>query len=506
MGGLHYQMRANSLRSKGLPVYEFGNRALREGCFGEDVLQLQNWLAEESYYNPVDGGYTGYFGSVTKEALQAWQRDAEIEVTGVFDGPSRWAYLRSVEKRAREKQSMNSNQLVVGVEPSTEAAVPQSSMLQASIKDAPGSSFIIIGLTLTVLAAVGIIKRTFTSRRRPMTKDPMVSGSGYVPGNPAPPLPAPTALHARPEPKTNIKNRKSVPPSQTGNPKKLKRLSEDELQRYIAPMKGSSSGRSPVQRPAPRPLVLGEGNKNVNLPEDAVVSRHGMYYGGKQVLDRVKQFLAEENGDVAPIGSAAQRLMQLGYDMRNSMNRSLKKEDAKRGTQKQNSTPPNAPAPRQDLPSQRSATASFEDIPDGSSSEEESYIVDPEGDSGNSSNGASTMPGMLSSQSTTLLAGTELEAAPERGIRPVQVQRGKPVRSPLGGANSRRDSAPKLMPVPVVKPGVGASSTNASQSLNGEENQKAIDPNATIVLNSKPVKLHKPARLASRQYDNSDDE
>lgn len=491
-------MRANSLRSQGLAVYEFGNRALREGCFGEDVLQLQNWLAEESYYNPVDGGYTGYFGSVTKEALQAWQRDAEIEVTGVFDGPTKWAYLKSVENRAKEQQSA-SKRLAVGIEPSTNTAVTPKATLQANLNKGPSdfSSLFAVGVALVVLAATGIVRRTITGNRRSATKLPMVQKLEHVPPESTPPP------QVKPSPNTS---RKTPAPQVVANPKKIqKRLSDDELQRYIAPMKGSTSGRSPVQRPAPRPLVLGEGSKGVNLPEDAVVSRHGMYYGGKQVLDRVKQFLAEENGDSAPIGSAAQRLMQLGYDMRNGMIRSQKKEEPKKinGLRSTPSNPPSQPAQQNLAPSR---SASFEDIPDESSRHDESNSVENMTD-----NGTGPLSDMRSSQSTTLLAGTELETAPERGIRPVQVQRGKSVRSPLGGAsaNGRRNTNPPpkqiKQPVPVVKPN-DASSTDTDQLWNGVEGKDPLDPNATVVLSSKPVKLHKPARLASQQYDNSDDE
>jgi len=231
-----------------------------------------------------------------------------------------------------------------------------------------------------------------------------------------------------------------------------------------------------------------------------------MYYGGKQVLDRVKQFLAEENGDSAPIGSAAQRLMQLGYDMRNGMIRSQKKEDPKKinGIKPTPSNPPQHS--QQNLAPPRSA--SFEDIPDESSGDDESNSVESMTDTG-----AGPLPDMHSSQSTTLLAGTELEIemAPERGIRPVQVQRGKSVRSPLGGASANGGRNPNppskqiKQPVPVVKPN-DASSTDANQLWNGTEGKDPLDPNATVVLSSKPVKLHKPARLASQQYyDNSDD-
>lgn len=60
---------------------------------GDDVAALQEFMGEQGYLNCVDG-VTGYFGSVTKEAVQNWQRDQGLPVTGVFDSECKWAYLR----------------------------------------------------------------------------------------------------------------------------------------------------------------------------------------------------------------------------------------------------------------------------------------------------------------------------------------------------------------------------------------------------------------------------
>jgi peptidoglycan hydrolase-like protein with peptidoglycan-binding domain len=39
-------------------------------------------------------GYSGYFGSVTREALSDWQRDSGISVTGTFNSASKLEYLK----------------------------------------------------------------------------------------------------------------------------------------------------------------------------------------------------------------------------------------------------------------------------------------------------------------------------------------------------------------------------------------------------------------------------
>jgi peptidoglycan hydrolase-like protein with peptidoglycan-binding domain len=81
------------LRLKGFPVYEFGERVMQEGSFGDDVMQLQAYLSEQGYFSSEDG-LSGYFGSVTGDALQAWQGDHGLRVTGVFDADSKWTYLK----------------------------------------------------------------------------------------------------------------------------------------------------------------------------------------------------------------------------------------------------------------------------------------------------------------------------------------------------------------------------------------------------------------------------
>lgn len=57
------------------------------------MVALQQFLGEQGYINTRDG-LTGYFGSVTREAVQNWQRDQGLAVTGAFDAECKWAYLK----------------------------------------------------------------------------------------------------------------------------------------------------------------------------------------------------------------------------------------------------------------------------------------------------------------------------------------------------------------------------------------------------------------------------
>lgn len=53
----------------------------------------QAYLAEQGYFNAADG-LSGYFGAVTGEALQNWQRDQGLRANGVFGDAAKWAVLR----------------------------------------------------------------------------------------------------------------------------------------------------------------------------------------------------------------------------------------------------------------------------------------------------------------------------------------------------------------------------------------------------------------------------
>ena len=57
------------------------------------AARMQSYLSEQGYFHSADG-LSGYFGAVTGEALQNWQRDQGLRITGVFNDECKWAYLR----------------------------------------------------------------------------------------------------------------------------------------------------------------------------------------------------------------------------------------------------------------------------------------------------------------------------------------------------------------------------------------------------------------------------
>ena len=264
MGSYQYQARADALRSQGVEVHEFGARHLREGCFGEDVLALQNWLAEEAYYNPVDGGYTGYFGSVTKEALQAWQRDQGVDTSGAFDSASKRAYLQQAEARAAQVasgafletaqsqvqvQAQAQSAVVAGpapVAPSMAVATAQPQLTRAAAPASDGSAALLgasILLGAGVVAAFRSLRRRFraASARRAAAAAAADGGEQWEPEEYA-------SAAGQESPDT------AAAPTGQGK-SRLRRLSDDEVQRYLAPMKGEASSRSPVQvRPPAGPI------------------------------------------------------------------------------------------------------------------------------------------------------------------------------------------------------------------------------------------------------------
>ena len=61
---------------------------------GGDVLELQRFLHDQGYFprlRETPDGYTGYFGDLTKDALQAWQEDYHLIADGQFGQSCRQA-------------------------------------------------------------------------------------------------------------------------------------------------------------------------------------------------------------------------------------------------------------------------------------------------------------------------------------------------------------------------------------------------------------------------------
>ena len=64
---------------------------------GGDVLELQRFLHDQGYFprlRETPDGYTGYFGDLTKEALQAWQEDYHLNADGQFGQSCRQAFVQ----------------------------------------------------------------------------------------------------------------------------------------------------------------------------------------------------------------------------------------------------------------------------------------------------------------------------------------------------------------------------------------------------------------------------
>lgn len=330
MHDYQYQSRAKSLRSRGIDVHEFGSRVLCGGCFGEDVLELQSWLADESYYNPLDGGYNGYFGAVTKEALQAWQRDVGIEASGRFDTASKWAYLRAVETQSA---------VAVATATSSTSAAVVSSNSTGAVSGVFFLAAAVVAVAAGVLHVVKNYKKTTVAANEGEEYAYEYEYAQEQAGAQPTQLALAPGVHALPAKQTKEKK----------NAKSLRRMTDEELQSRIAPFKKNGSDASPsssssstgIRRPAPARAT--PRHRLVIAPEDAaggaVTSRHGTYYGGHQVIERVKQYLIDENSPVSAIsgggvGGVKNGVMeQIGYDMRAS--RTLKSEKQAQQQQQQ---------------------------------------------------------------------------------------------------------------------------------------------------------------------------
>jgi len=477
MNGYHYEAKADSLRSRGIDVKEFGSRTLREGCFGEDVLSLQNWLTEENLYTPTAGGHTGYFGPVTKEALQLWQRHHGLEATGTFDATTKWAYLRGLELRTEAAAPLATHSVAAP----TANARSDGAVTVAPLQQVMVIAAVITGVVLAKASAPRLITKALSlwHRKSGAAAMPTAAHDSDMDGADMALESAASAQHA------DQVIAEAVPP--TPGPRRtstLRRLSEDEIQRYIAPMKGPAANRTPLQRPAPRPLksyisrpertAAGEDAKSGAPP-----SKHGTYFGGRRVLEEVKQHLTKENGGAAGAGAQRMGLSSTGYDMRRGARGARAPQPAPQQAQQL--------APRIVSPLQVPTPAGFQDLPGMPPAEQAEQAEQAQ-------------------QAVALLLGTDLEDEPERPVRAVPVQ--KPAkRNPLGGVavaevearvpvQTATAGAPR--PVAVVKPNRGG---NVEAGPASASPPAPVDPSATVVMSNKPIKLHKPARLAGRSID-----
>ncbi|PWA08396.1 endopeptidase SpoIID/LytB [Pueribacillus theae] len=89
-----------------------GDRTLKEGTSDNDVKELQDILKSKGYFTYETS--TGYFGSITKEALVRFQADANLPRTGIADKATLQALMESNVKSSKEAPEENgsSNKLL----------------------------------------------------------------------------------------------------------------------------------------------------------------------------------------------------------------------------------------------------------------------------------------------------------------------------------------------------------------------------------------------------------
>ncbi|KAL4458611.1 hypothetical protein ABPG75_013476 [Micractinium tetrahymenae] len=500
LGQYQYRTRMARLRQKGVQLYEFGERVLQQGSYGDDVMQLQAYLAEQGYLN-ADGGLTGYFGDTTRDALISWQQHQSLSLTGVFAQESKWAVLRQQEAALRAAQTQALVAAVATAPPPLPVAFVQAQPAVATgvlgvaaiagglvlagprlmgrdglaakagvqlLRGVRWTAAALLGAAVAASrvlygAASGAVQGAARAAAPPLapvqqrapTPAPAAPVASVAPRRPASPAGKPRAEYSAVAP-AELAARLAALEDEEDNedaaeeaaylaavaatrgqqaPAKPRRLSEEEVQQRIAVMKGEVSPRAPApQRPAPRPLPL---SKPKPEGDPITGSKYGTYYGGRQVRDKVKQYLEADTS--IPHGGrantpASRRLESMGYQMSTRPRARPAKPSA--------APPPAAPAAQQAPPEVAAVAAP---IPLGSlsvSAQPDEPFRDV------------VEPIVVESAPKELLSGTELEAAPDKRGRPVPVVKpGQAVPlqlQPGSGAPQAAAAAPR--PVPVVKP------------------------------------------------------
>lgn len=279
MSKYQYSQRARKLLDAGVDVRDFSSSTcLMEGCRGQDVALLQAMLSEEGYYNPVDGGIHGFFGSATKEALQLWQKDMNVEITGRFDYASKMAYLDCLERKTFGLYDEQRGGL------STAPVVPSKGITAVTDQAIPVMAYVVIGfafwkITSTISELVGRSKRMPRARRA--TKKAALTTN-----------PAPEQVPYAAEGNTEAEEIKSS---------STRRLSREELEMRIAPMKNINVIRPKKVRGAVSPYRAATSRPTARArPEgdaDSISTKYGVYYGGKDVLNSIKQDLDRSKRD-----------------------------------------------------------------------------------------------------------------------------------------------------------------------------------------------------------------
>ena len=273
MNKYQYDIQSKTLEELyGVEVKDFGRRRLEHGTSGHDVLVLQNFLLEEGYLaRDTDDGAHGYFGDATKSALEAWQRDVGISPTGVLDDVSRAAYLQYVQDTLK----------LVGIVENNNAVAYDGRVQVPHV--AAGTA--VAGVLMMMMMRVWVrVKRS--SRDNDATSMPVNQDQSPI--------------------------KEVQPASSSGRGKRAgpKKLSKEELERYIAPMRGSSKSA-----------------KNVNKKEKAD-TKLGRYFGGRQVLEDIRKqtYGYQKNTRVNPSSKGLSGTMEhVGYDINKT--KGLKKEE-----------------------------------------------------------------------------------------------------------------------------------------------------------------------------------
>lgn len=450
MGSHHYQTRAEILKDQGLKIYDFGQRALRESCFGDDVATLQVYLVDEGYLNASDGGPTGYFGSVTKEALQNWQRDHKLTSNGIFNGDCRWTYLKQQEARY--------NSVMRRVSLSAQAQQPPVTH-PATFNIGIVYTVVAIGVAVASIRLVHALSGTVTTSIKELAKATI---SSLFPAKEQ-------RMEATYEEDIEYFEEDDKLDTIQRPSSSARRLSDEEIQARIAPMKKKAPENqgSRIARPI-RPSV----GVSINSEDPSFVpSRHGQYYGGRAMYDRIKQLVLQEsvaNADGIGASGSSSKMQSLGF---NTSSSASMRRPAR--PQIQRPAPPAAKPTRLERP--------FQDVAESPNSpDHRTYSSDDEN--------------LLSGTELALPAEVQPTLPPIRVVRPsgrMPVVSPTPPKQDVTARQSVAQPAPK--PVAIVKP-----SRLAPEELSVKNEEKSLDPSATVVLSNKPVNLHKPARLAQQ--------
>lgn len=270
MNKYQYDIQSKTLEELyGVEVKDFGRRRLEHGTSGHDVLVLQNFLLEEGYLaRDIDDGAHGYFGDATKRALEAWQRDVGIAPTGVLDDVSRAAYLQYVQDALR----------MVGIVENNNAEVYDGRLQVPLVAAGTAVAGVLIMMMMHVWVRVKRSSRDNDIIFMPADQDQSTT--------------------------------KEVKPASTrGRRVEPKKLSKEELERYIAPMRGASKSVKNIH------------NKEKNG------TKLGRYFGGRQVLEDIRKqtYGYQKNTRVTSSKNLSGTMEHVGYNINKS--KGLKKEE-----------------------------------------------------------------------------------------------------------------------------------------------------------------------------------